>query len=168
MEGEMKSTFASLPLIVGMGLALLVTTPDLEARADSREEDRLYNSYLVMKEALGMRSRIPRSLLEKAYCVIVIPSVLKGAVGFGGSYGRGAMSCRGGEDFKGPWTPPSMMALEGMSFGLQLGGQATDFVLLVMKGRGARAILGGKVKIGGDAAASAGPVGRDTQANLDI
>lgn len=85
----MKSTFASLPLIVGMGLALLVTTPDLEARADSRGEDRLYNSYLVMKEALGMRSRIPRSLLEKAYCVIVIPSVLKGAVGFGGSYGRG-------------------------------------------------------------------------------
>ena len=100
--------------------------------------------------------------------MIVIPSVIKGAVGFGGSYGRGAMSCRGGEDFKGPWTAPTMMALEGASFGFQLGGQATDFVLLVMDERGAGAILSGKFKIGGDAAASAGPLGRDSQANLDI
>src|SRR5262249_34603463 len=111
---------------------------------------------------------IPQKLLEKAECLIVIPSVIKGAAGFGGSYGRGAMSCRGGEDFAGSWTYPTMIALEGMSFGLQLGGQATDLLLLVMNPRGARSILSGKFKIGGDAAASAGPVGRDSQANLDI
>lgn len=121
----------------------------------------------MAKEAIGLRSRIPQLLLNKAHCVIVIPSVLKGAFGFGGSYGRGAMRCRSGDDFKGPWGPPSMMALEGASFGFQAGGQATDFVLLVMNERGARSILS-KVKIGGDAAAAAGPVGRDTQANLDL
>jgi len=94
--------------------------------------------------------------------------VIKGAIGFGGSYGRGAMTCRTGEDFKGEWGAPSMISLEGISFGFQLGGQATDFVLLVMDERGGRSILSGKVKIGGDAAAAAGPVGRDLQANLDI
>jgi SH3 domain-containing YSC84-like protein 1 len=150
------------------GLLLLANPASVGAWSETRVEDRLANSALVVKEAMGMHSRIPKSLLDKAYCVIVIPSVIKGAFGFGGSYGRGAMSCRGGEDFTGPWTPPSMTALEGISFGLQAGGQATDFVLLVMNERGARSILGGKVKIGGDAAASAGPVGRDTQANLDV
>jgi len=147
---------------------LLATAPRLEAQSNSKEEGRLDNSALVVREAMGMNSRIPQNLMEKAYCVIVIPSVIKGAAGVGGSYGRGAMSCRGGDDFKGPWTAPTMMALEGMSFGPQLGGQATDFLLLVMNERGARSILGGKVKLGGDAAAAAGPVGRDAQANLDV
>ena len=164
----MKSDFAVLMLSLYSGFALLAIVPKLEAQSNAREEDRLYNSALVVKEAMGMKSRIPQKLLDKAECVIVIPSAIKGAVGFGGSYGRGAMSCRGGEDFNGPWTYPTMMALEGFSAGLQLGGQATDFVLLVMDDRGARAILSGKFKIGGDAAASAGPVGRDTQANLDV
>jgi SH3 domain-containing YSC84-like protein 1 len=164
----MKRGSAILNLSLYIGFVLLATAPTLKAQSDAKEEDRLYNSALVMKEAMGMRSRIPEKLLEKAYCVIVIPSVIKGAFGFGGSYGRGAMSCRGGEEFNGPWTFPTMMALEGMSFGLQLGGQATDFVLLVMDERGASAILGGKFKIGGDAAASAGPLGRDSQANLDV
>jgi SH3 domain-containing YSC84-like protein 1 len=158
----------SLAVPILLGFAVLATANSLEAQSNAKEEDRLDNSALVIKEAMGMRSRIPQKLLEKAECLIVIPSVIKGAVGFGGSYGRGAMSCRGGEDFNGPWTYPTMMALEGMSFGLQLGGQATDFVLLVMNERGARAILSGKFKIGGDAAASAGPLGRDSQANLDI
>jgi SH3 domain-containing YSC84-like protein 1 len=167
-EDEMKHGFAILVLSLYIGLAVLATAPRLEAQSNAKEEDRLYNSALVIKEAMGMRSRIPQNLLEKAYCVIIIPSVIKGAFGFGGSYGRGAMSCRGGEDFKGPWAHPTMMALEGVSFGLQLGGQATDFVLLVMNERGARSILGGKVKIGGDAAASGGPVGRDAQGNLDV
>jgi lipid-binding SYLF domain-containing protein len=163
----MKNGFGVLMLSLYLGFSL-ATAPRLEAQSNAKEEDRLYNSALVIKEAIGMSSRIPQKLLEKAECVIVIPSVIKGAVGFGGSYGRGAMSCRGGEDFKGSWTYPTMMALEGMSFGFQIGGQATDFVLLVMNERGARAILGGKFKIGGDAAASAGPVGRDSQANLDV
>jgi SH3 domain-containing YSC84-like protein 1 len=164
-EDEMKYGLAVLMLI---GVALLATPPTLEAQSNAKVEDRLYNSALVIKEAMGMHSRIPQKLLDKADCLIVIPSVIKAAFGFGGSYGRGAMSCRGGEDFNGPWTDPTMMTLEGGSFGLQLGGQATDFVLLVMNERGARAILSGKFKIGGDAAASAGPVGRDSQANLDI
>ena len=151
-----------------MGFALLATAPKLEAQSNAKEEDRLYNSALVVKEAMGMKSRIPQKVLDNAKCVIVIPSVIKGAVGFGGSYGRGAMSCRGGEDFNGPWTYPTMMALEGGSAGLQIGAQATDFVLMVMDERGASAILSGKFKIGGDAAASAGPIGRDSQANLDI
>jgi lipid-binding SYLF domain-containing protein len=168
MEDEMKRGFLAIMLSLSTGLWLLVNAPGLEARPDSKEADRLNNSALVMKEAMGMPSRIPQGLLDKAYCVIVIPSVLKGAFGVGGSYGRGAMSCRGGEDFKGPWSPPTMMALEGGSAGFQVGGQATDFVLLVMSKRGATSILSGKFKIGGDAAASAGPVGRDAQANLDV
>ena len=167
----MKHGFGVLVLSLYTGFSLLATPPRLEAQSNgknAKEEDRLYNSALVMKEAMGMKSRIPQKLLDKAECVIVIPSVIKGAIGFGGSYGRGAMSCRGGEDFTGAWSYPTMMALEGFSAGLQLGGQATDFVLLVMNERGARAILSGKFKIGGDAAASAGPVGRDSQANLDV
>jgi SH3 domain-containing YSC84-like protein 1 len=157
-----------LAILMLTSVALLATAPRLKAQSNDKEEDRLYNSALVIKEAMGMHSRIPQKLLDKADCLIVIPSVLKGAFGFGGSYGRGAMSCRGGDDFNGPWTDPTMMALEGFSAGFQLGGQATDFVLLVMNERGARAILSGKFKIGGDAAASAGPLGRDSQANLDI
>jgi SH3 domain-containing YSC84-like protein 1 len=149
-------------------LAVLCSPPFLLAVSKGKIEDRLENAGLVAKEAIGIRSHIPQLLMNKAYCVIVIPSVLKTAFGLGGSYGRGAMSCRSGDDFKGPWGAPSMMALEGVSFGFQIGGQATDFVLLVMNERGARSILSSKVKIGGDASAAAGPVGRDTQANLDL
>jgi len=105
--------------------------------------------------------------LDKADCVVVFPSVRKAAFGVGGSYGRGAMSCRRGENFRGPWDAPSMMALEGLSFGFQLGAQATDFVLLVMNDRGAHGILTSKVKLGGDVSATAGPVGRDASAETD-
>jgi len=140
----------------------------MQADSAGKIKDRLQNAALVTKEAMDVRSGIPKRLLDKAHCVIVIPSVIKGAVGFGGSYGRGAMTCRTGEDSKGEWGAPSMISLEGVSFGFQVGGQATDFVLLVMDERGGRSILSGKVKIGGDAAAAAGPVGRDLQANLDI
>jgi lipid-binding SYLF domain-containing protein len=153
------------------GSNVTASTRDLSLRCaqlSGKVKDRLQNAALVTKEAMDVRSGIPKRLLEKAYCVIVIPSVIKGAIGFGGSYGRGAMTCRTGEDFKGEWGAPSMISLEGISFGFQLGGQATDFVLLVMDERGGRSILSGKVKIGGDAAAAAGPVGRDLQANLDI
>ena len=121
----------------------------------------------MLNEILNVPDNIPQHLLDKADCVVVFPSVLKAAFGVGGSYGRGAMTCRQGEDFNGPWGPPTMMALEGGSFGFQLGGQATDFVLLVMNDRGAKGILTSKVKLGADASAAAGPKGRDASAETD-
>jgi lipid-binding SYLF domain-containing protein len=125
------------------------------------------NTGRVMSEILKVPDNIPADLLQKAECVIVLPSVLKFAVGIGGSYGRGVMVCRSGANFNGPWGAPSMIALEGGSFGLQLGGQATDFVLLVMNSRGAQSILSSKVKLGADASAAAGPKGRDAAAATD-
>jgi lipid-binding SYLF domain-containing protein len=120
-----------------------------------------------MQEILAAPDSIPQSVLDKADCVVVLPSVLKFAIGFGGSYGRGVMTCRGGKTFHGRWGAPTMMALEGGSFGLQLGGQATDFVLLLMNSRAASSILTSKVKLGANASAAAGPVGRTASAETD-
>ena len=125
------------------------------------------NAGRVMSEILGIPDNLPLHLLQKAECVIVLPSVLKFAIGVGGSYGRGLMVCRSGDDFNGPWGAPSMIALEGGSFGLQLGGEATDFVLLVMNRRGAQGILSSKVQLGTDASAAAGPKGRDAATATD-
>ena len=136
--------------------------------AQDKETDRLENAGDVMAEILNVPDDIPQDLLDKAECVVVFPSVLKFAIGLGGSYGRGAMLCRTGEHFTGPWGAPSMMALEAGSFGFQLGGQATDFVLLIMNPRGAKAILSSKVKLGGDIAAAAGPKGRNASASTDV
>jgi lipid-binding SYLF domain-containing protein len=133
----------------------------------TKDDDRLRNCGSVLKEILDVPDDIPQDLLDKADCVVVFPSVLKAAFIVGGSYGRGAMSCRKGDDFKGPWGAPTMMALEGGSFGFQIGGQATDFILLVMNESGARGILASKVKLGGDASVAAGPVGRDSSAETD-
>jgi lipid-binding SYLF domain-containing protein len=127
----------------------------------------LENSGVVMEEIMNTPENIPQELLEKAECVIVFPSLLKAAFGVGGSYGRGAMVCRTGTAFGGPWGAPSMYALEGGSVGFQLGGQATDLVLLVMNNRGAQSILSSKVKLGADASAAAGPKGRDASADTD-
>ncbi len=138
------------------------------AFAQTKEQDRIENAGQVMKEILSIPDDIPRSVIDKADCVVVLPSVLKFAFGFGGSYGRGVMTCRSGEDFKGPWGAPTMMALEGGSFGLQLGGQSTDFVLLLMSPRSARSILNSKVKLGADISAAAGPVGRNASAETDV
>ena len=155
-------------LSIGM-LISLTAAPMLAARPDNdRVTDRLENSGSVMEEIMNIPDSIPQDLLDKAECVIVFPSVLKAAFGIGGSYGRGAMTCRSGEHFTGPWGAPSMMALEAGSFGFQLGGQATDFVLLVMNPRGAKAILSSKVKLGADMAAAAGPKGRDAAADTDV
>jgi lipid-binding SYLF domain-containing protein len=132
------------------------------------EGDRLRNCAVVLREIFGMPDAIPRDLLDRAECVIVFPSVKKVAIGVGGSYGRGAISCRGGERFDGAWSAPAMFALEGASIGFQLGGQATDFVLLVMNERGAESVLGSKVKLGADASAAAGPKGRTVGASTDI
>jgi SH3 domain-containing YSC84-like protein 1 len=140
----------------------------LPASAQKDENDRIKNAGQVMVEILNIPDDIPADLLDKAACVIILPSVLKFAVGIGGSYGRGVMTCRSGKEFSGPWSAPSMMALEGGSFGLQLGGQATDFVLLVMNQRGANSILTSQVKLGGDVAAAAGPKGRSAAASTDV
>ncbi|MGB8988698.1 MAG: lipid-binding SYLF domain-containing protein, partial [Candidatus Sulfotelmatobacter sp.] len=150
---------------------LLVVPPVLSSSAfaadSEKDEDRLMNSGTVLKEILDVPDDLPQDLLDKADCVVVFPSVLKAAFIVGGSYGRGAMSCRRGENFRGPWGAPTMMALEGGSFGLQIGGEATDFVLLVMNERGASGILASKVKLGADASAAAGPVGRTASAETD-
>jgi lipid-binding SYLF domain-containing protein len=135
--------------------------------AANKEQTRLENSGTVMQEVMDVPDNIPQELLEKAECIIVFPSVLKAAFVVGGSYGRGAMVCRTGEHFNGPWGSPAMYALEGGSIGFQLGGQATDLVLLVMNERGASSILNSKVKIGADASAAAGPKGRDASADTD-
>ena len=149
----------------GLGLVLTLALPVI---AQDKEQDRVENAGKVMKEILDAPDSIPQSVLDKADCVVVLPSVLKFAIGIGGSYGRGVMTCRGGKTFKGRWGAPTMMALEGGSFGLQLGGQATDFVLLLMNSRAASSILSSKVKLGGDASAAAGPVGRTASAETDV
>jgi lipid-binding SYLF domain-containing protein len=149
-------------------LALVLLALPLSAAGDRKETDRLENCGMVIKEVMDIPDNIPEDLVDKADCIIVFPSVLKAAFVIGGSYGRGAMTCRSGEHFTGPWSAPTMMALEGGSFGLQLGGQATDFVLLVMNPRGAHSILSSKVKLGGDASVAAGPLGRTANASTDV
>jgi lipid-binding SYLF domain-containing protein len=157
------SSFLSSILIVVAPLCADVAN----ASDQTKDDDRLRNCGTVLKEILDVPDNIPQDLLDKADCVVVFPSVVKAAFIVGGSYGRGAMTCRTGEDFRGPWGAPTMMALEGGSFGFQIGGQATDFVLLVMNESGARGILASKVKLGGDASVAAGPVGRDASAETD-
>ena len=149
-------------------LSLVIAFAGSTAFAQKDENKRIGIAGQVMVEILNVPDDIPQELLNKAECVIVLPSVKKFAFGFGGSYGRGVMSCRSGKNFNGHWSAPTMMALEGGSFGLQLGGQSTDFVLLVMNSRGADSILSSKVKLGGDMAAAAGPVGRNAAASTDI
>jgi lipid-binding SYLF domain-containing protein len=133
----------------------------------NNEQKRLEECGVVMQEVLNVPDNIPQELLEKAECVIVIPSVMKLAFGVGASYGRGAMVCRQGQKFRGPWGAPAMYALEGGSIGFQIGGQATDLILLVMNDRGMESILSSKVKLGADASVAAGPKGRDASANTD-
>jgi lipid-binding SYLF domain-containing protein len=149
---------------ISVGLLAVLALP---AYAQEKEVERVDNAGKVMQEILNAKDSIPQDVLDKADCVVVLPSVKKFAIGLGGSYGRGVMTCRGGKDFKGKWGAPTMMALEGASFGLQLGGEATDFVLLLMTSNSASSILSSKVKLGGDASAAAGPVGRSASAETD-
>jgi lipid-binding SYLF domain-containing protein len=153
-----------LVLVLVLACVLPVMAEDKEEKVD----DRIAESATVMKEILGMPEGIPRDLLNKANCIVIYPSVKKAAFIVGGSYGRGLITCRRGMDFSGHWSAPAMFALEGGSFGFQIGAQETDFVLLVMNESGAKSVLSSKVKIGGDASAAAGPVGRDTSAETDI
>jgi len=147
----------------------LIFTLMLPAFADNeKEEDRVKESGDVLKEILNIPDDIPQDLLDKAECIVVLPSVKKGAFGVGGSYGRGVMICRGGLHYTGAWGPPALYALEGLSIGFQLGGQATDFVLLVMNPKGAKSLLSSKVKLGADASAAAGPKGRTAEGATDV
>jgi lipid-binding SYLF domain-containing protein len=156
----MKKLMSILLTIVLAGLPLTANAASVK--------DRLENCGTVMDEIMSVPEGIPQNLMDKAECIIVIPSVLKLAFGIGASYGRGAMTCRSGEHFDGKWGPLTMIALEGGSFGFQLGAQATDFIILVMNPRGATAILSSKVKLGVDASAAAGPKGRDAEAATDL
>src|ERR1700719_4046066 len=158
-------------VILGGVLALigLSCSPVSSAQAkdeEQKENDRIKNAGTVIKEILDVPDDIPQDLLDKARCVIVFPSVLKAAFIVGGSYGRGVMVCRTHKDFTGSWGAPAMMALEGGSFGLQIGGEATDFVILVMNNRGVDSLLHSKVKLGADASVAAGAKGRDAQASM--
>jgi lipid-binding SYLF domain-containing protein len=148
-------------------LAILLIATSAFA-SDAREEERVKDAGDVMKEILNIPDDIPQDLLDKAECIVVLPSVKKGAFGVGGSYGRGVMICRGGQHYTGKWGAPALYALEGVSIGFQLGGQATDFVLLVMNQKGARSLLSSKVKLGADASAAAGPKGRTAEGATDI
>jgi lipid-binding SYLF domain-containing protein len=150
---------------VSLVVCVLVATVSLGAA--TKEQGRLENCGVVMQEVLDVPDNIPQELLEKAECVVVIPSMTKVAMGLGGSYGRGAMVCRTGKAFNGPWGAPAMYALDGGSVGFQLGAESTDVVLLVMNTRGVDALLSSKVKIGADASAAAGPKGRNLEASTD-
>jgi len=151
-----------------MGALLISLVAGTGLWAQEKERDRLKECGDVMKEILNIPDGIPVELLDKAECVVVFPSVKKFAIGIGGSYGRGALVCRSGQNYTGLWGPPAMYALEGGNIGLQLGGQATDFVLLVMNDKGAKSILSSKVKLGADASAAAGPKGRAASAETDV
>lgn len=151
---------------VGIVVAFSIVQPIF---AQKTEQDRLQESATVLKEIMGMSENgIPRDLINKAVCVVVYPSVKKGGFIVGASYGRGVMSCRTGSDWSGSWSAPAMYALEGASFGLQAGGQATDFVLLIMNDRGAESVMSSKVKMGADAFVAAGPIGREASAETDV
>jgi lipid-binding SYLF domain-containing protein len=145
-------------------LALVFALPGF---AQKKESERVQESATVLKEILGMPEGIPQDLLDKSVCVVIYPSVKKAAFIVGGSYGRGVITCRSGQNLEGKWSAPAMFALEGGSFGLQIGGQATDFVLLIMNDSGANSVMSSKVKIGADASAAAGPKGRDASAETD-
>lgn len=138
------------------------------ACGQKKETERLEHAATVLSEIQGMPDGIPKKYLDKSACIVVFPSVKKFAIGIGGSYGRGVITCRGGAKFNGPWSAPAMFALEGASIGLQLGGSGTDFVLLVMNDKGADSVLTSKVKLGADASAAAGPKGRDASAETDV
>lgn len=148
-------------------LAALAVCSSALLAGDKKEEDRVRACGEVLQEILDIPDNIPPDLLNKAECVIVIPGTKKFAIGIGGSYGRGAMSCRSGAHYTGPWSAPALYALEGANIGFQLGGVETDFVLLVMNPKGVQSLLKSKVQLGADAAAAAGPKGRDATAATD-
>lgn len=168
MQTRKRQRKKLVPWLAGVFICVSLIAGTALAANDEREQDRVRDAGEVIKEILNIPDDIPQDLLDKAECVVVLPSVKKGAFGVGGSYGRGVMVCRSGEHYTGPWGPPALYALEGVSVGFQIGGQATDFVLLVMNPKGARSLLSSKVKLGADASAAAGPKGRTAEGATDV
>jgi lipid-binding SYLF domain-containing protein len=166
-EEDMLNRHRVLTGIALLTIAVLYLSIPSIAADDEKEQERVKESGNVMKELLSSSSGVPISVLNKADCVIVLPSVKKAGFIIAGQYGKGVMTCRGGENFEGPWSAPTMMQSAGGSFGLQAGGQATDFVVLVMNDKGARALMNGKAKLGADASVAAGPVGREAEASTN-
>lgn len=163
-----RHSFASRAWWAHFAIIACLVMPSLLRAADSdTDQDRIKASGDVLKELLNGPNGIPLHLLNRAECVIVLPSVKKGGFIIAAQYGRGIMTCRSGHNFNGSWSAPIMMQSSGGSFGLQAGGQATDFVILVMNDKGARAVLHGKAKLGADASIAAGPVGRDAEASTN-
>src|SRR5437879_4288221 len=154
--------------VLAVTFAIFMLPLCLVAGDSEKEQDRVKEAGEVLKEIINIPDDIPKDLVDKAECVIVLPSVKKLAFGIGASYGRGVMTCRSGQHFTGSWTAPAMYALEGGNIGFQLGGQATDFVILVMNPRGAQSLMGSKVKLGADASAAAGPKGRSAESATDV
>ncbi|HEY6306776.1 MAG TPA: lipid-binding SYLF domain-containing protein [Candidatus Angelobacter sp.] len=139
-----------------------------EAEVKAKQADRLHNSRDVLNTNLTQKLGITKEVIDHAKCVIVIPSLKRAGFIFGVDYGRGSMSCRLGQDFNGPWSAPSMISLEGANFGLQIGVQVTDLVLLVMNERGVNSLLSTKSKLGVDGSVAAGPFGRSMVAATDM
>lgn len=165
----MRTTFSVLTAMVLFGAFVFgQSDAQKEEKGGSTERERVKESGDVLKQILDVPDKgIPKSVMDGSKCVIILPSVKKVAIGIGGTYGRGVMSCRTGTDYKGPWSAPIMMASSGGNIGLQIGGEATDFVILVMNDGGAKSILNNKVKLGADVSAAAGPVGRTAEASTN-
>ena len=167
MSNQQRDFFENRLVLLAIATLCLIIPAFVIAADNEHEQDRVKESGNVMKELLDSPSGVPISILNKAECVIVLPSVKKAGFIVAGQYGKGVMTCRGGENFDGAWSAPTMMQSSGGSFGLQAGGQATDFVVLVMNDKGARAVMNGKAKLGADASVAAGPVGRDAEASTN-
>jgi SH3 domain-containing YSC84-like protein 1 len=165
IQRESRNQFAKVWWVMNLTVFLCLLMPMVARAADNAEQERLKAAGDVLKEIVTGNPGIPQSVLDKAECVVVLPSVKKAGFIVGAQYGRGAMTCRSGENFDGRWSAPVMMQSSGGSFGLQAGGQATDFVVLVMNDKGARSVLKGRAKLGGDASVAAGPVGRTAEAS---
>jgi SH3 domain-containing YSC84-like protein 1 len=152
---------------LAIGLALILIGNARVGRADDKQAERLERAAQAITEIMHPPEKgIPKDLLDKSVCIGIIPSEIKGAVGLGASYGRGALVCRIGGN--GAWGAPSMFTVEGINLGFQLGGQSTDYVLLVMNARGAEQLLRDKTKLGADASAAGGPVGRSAEGATDL
>ena len=151
----------------GLLLALVALLVPALSSAQVKEGKRLEACREVLEELLGGEERIPRDLLDKAECVAVIPSAKKLALGFGGRWGKGAVVCRG-QGGHGSWGAPLMISIGGGSFGLQIGGQAADYVFLVMNPKGIDYLMRSQFTLGADAAVAAGPVGRTGSAATDL
>ena len=165
----MKHLLKMLLAMAFLATSILCFAQDQQKEEGGKtERERLKESGDVLKEILDMPDKgVPLSVLRDSRCVIIMPSVKKLALGIGATYGRGVMTCRTSDDYKGPWSAPIMMASSGGNIGFQIGGEATDFVIIAMNDQGAKSLVSNKVKLGADASVAAGPVGRTAEASTN-